>query len=68
MAKAQHLIEAWRLDYNTVRPHSALHGATPAQFADSLCGGSPAQTPARPDWKNGDQNTAPNSEDLSLSV
>ena len=68
LAEAQHLIEAWRLDYNTVRPHSALHGATPAQFADSLCGGSPAQTPARPDWKNGDKNIAPKSEDLSLSV
>jgi putative transposase len=68
VAEAQRLIEAWRVDYNTVRPHSALHGATPAQFADSLCEGSPAQTPARPDWKNRDKNGDPKSEDLSLSV
>jgi transposase InsO family protein len=30
------LLEAWRVDYNTVRPHSALHGATPEQFRNSL--------------------------------
>jgi len=46
-AEARALIEAWRIDYNTVRPHSALRGATPEQFANSLCGRSPAQTPAR---------------------
>ena len=28
VAEARALIEAWRIDYNTVRPHSALHGAT----------------------------------------
>ena len=66
VAEARMLIDAWRLDYNTVRPHSALHGATPEQFANSLCGRSPAQTPARADWKN--KNTEPKPEDLSLSV
>ena len=25
VAEARALIEAWRVDYNTVRPHSALH-------------------------------------------
>jgi hypothetical protein len=33
MVDAQAVIEAWRLDYNTVRPHSALDGRTPDQFA-----------------------------------
>jgi putative transposase len=32
------LIEAWRIDYNTLRPHSALRGATPEQCANSFCG------------------------------
>jgi putative transposase len=70
VAEARALIEAWRVDYNTVRPHSALHGATPEQFANSERGRSPAQTPARADWKNKnkDTNDDPKPEDLSLSV
>jgi transposase InsO family protein len=69
VAEARALIEAWRIDYNTVRPHSALRGATPEQFANSLCGRSPAQTPARAVWKNKEtKNEDPKPEDLSLSV
>jgi putative transposase len=69
VAEAQQIIEAWRVDYNTVRPHSALGKATPEQFAHSLCGRSPAQTPARADWKNKDtKNGDSKPEDLSLSV
>jgi putative transposase len=30
---ARELIEAWRVDYNDVRPHSALDNLTPAEFA-----------------------------------
>jgi putative transposase len=67
VAEARMLIEAWRIDYNTVRPHSALHGATPEQFANSLCGRSPAQTPTRADWKSR-KNEGAKPEDLSLSV
>jgi putative transposase len=33
LADATALIEAWRVDYNTVRPHSALGNRTPEQFA-----------------------------------
>jgi putative transposase len=40
VAEARTLIEAWRVDYNTVRPHSALDGATPEQFARSFGGRS----------------------------
>ena len=33
--EARHRIELWRLDYNRVRPHSALGGKTPEEFAAS---------------------------------
>ena len=32
MAEAQHIIEAWRLDYNQRRPHSSLGHLTPNEF------------------------------------
>jgi putative transposase len=31
---ARMVLSAWRLDYNTVRPHSKLGGMTPAEFAE----------------------------------
>src|SRR5687768_2809895 len=64
VSEAQMLIEAWRVDYNTVRPHSALQQATPEQFANSLGGRSPAETPARADWKR-TKDKEPKPEDLS---
>jgi transposase InsO family protein len=33
LPEAQIVEEAWRIEYNTFRPHSALGGLTPAQFA-----------------------------------
>jgi putative transposase len=48
LADAQQQIEAWRVDYNTVRPHSALTDQTPHQFAASQEGArrlSPARLP-----------------------
>jgi len=30
---ARRIIEAWRIDYNTRRPHSSLDGLTPTEFA-----------------------------------
>jgi putative transposase len=33
VSDATAMIEAWRVDYNTVRPHSALGNRTPEQFA-----------------------------------
>jgi len=56
------------VDYNTVRPHSALHGATPEQFTNSLGGRSSAQTPARADWKDKTKKRDLKPEDLALSV
>lgn len=33
---AQETIEAWRVDYNTARPHSSLSDRTPEEFASAL--------------------------------
>ena len=33
LAEAKAMVEAWRRDYNEVRPHSALKDLTPAEFA-----------------------------------
>lgn len=33
LADAQQTIEAFRLDYNTERPHSSLRGQTPSEYA-----------------------------------
>jgi putative transposase len=60
LVDAQVTIEAWRIDYNTVRPHSSLDGATPEHFA-TIAEGARRLTPARPD-----RTLKP--EDLSLSV
>jgi putative transposase len=30
---ARRIIEAWRIDYNTGRPHTSLGGLTPDEFA-----------------------------------
>jgi putative transposase len=32
LAAARRIIEAWRTDYNTVRPHSSLGGLAPTEF------------------------------------
>ena len=34
MAEAQHIIKAWRLDYNQRRPHSSLGHMTPNEFLE----------------------------------
>jgi putative transposase len=31
---ARSAIEAWRIDYNEFRPHTALDGLTPAEFIE----------------------------------
>lgn len=47
LADARRVIEAWREDYNTVRPHSSLQGCTPRAWADQHQGcDAPLATPA----------------------
>jgi putative transposase len=60
LADAQGKIEAWRVDYNTVRPHSALAGETPTHFAAISEGARRRIPPRSPEEKN--------PEDLSLPV
>ena len=45
--EAQVLGDAFRVDFNTVRPHSSLKNMTPEEFVRSAMVGSPA-APARP--------------------
>src|SRR6204780_1012577 len=33
LPEARRIIEAWRTDYNTLRPHTSLEGLTPTEFA-----------------------------------
>ena len=35
IAHARHIIEAWRIEYNTERPHSSLANLTPEEFVKS---------------------------------
>lgn len=39
IAEAQTIIDAWRVDYNTVRPHRSLGQQTPAAYAAAACAG-----------------------------
>jgi len=43
LAEARHLIEAWRQDYNQLRPHSSLGALAPAEYAKRQGGGPPEQ-------------------------
>ena len=36
LAEARSIVEAWRDDYNTVRPHRSLGGRTPSDYARAL--------------------------------
>ena len=49
LAEARRVIEAWRRDYNTVRPHSALGHRTPEEFERSRLGLRSATPPSGPD-------------------
>jgi len=34
LLQAQVIIETWRIEYNTYRPHSSVGGITPADYAE----------------------------------
>ena len=43
------VVEAWRVQYNTYRPHSALGGLAPAEFAANCNRIAGTSTPIRPE-------------------
>jgi len=45
MQEAIAIIEDWRVDYNTVRPHGSLNHLTPCEFAATLEEGYPSSKP-----------------------
>ena len=46
VADARALIEGWRVDYNSLRPHSSLGGLAPDDFSASQAGGVPPSSEA----------------------
>ena len=44
--EARRTAEAWRIDYNEIRPHSALDLQTPSEFAQNLKINPPSQLSA----------------------
>jgi len=38
LADARDIIETWRQDYNSARPHSSLGGLTPREYAETMAG------------------------------
>jgi putative transposase len=36
LAQARQIVEAWRIDYNAIRPHLSLCGLVPSSFANRL--------------------------------
>tara|TARA_B100001964_G_scaffold195692_1_gene219881 strand:- start:268 stop:1131 length:864 start_codon:yes stop_codon:yes gene_type:complete len=51
LADARRILATWRLDYNTVRPHSSLQNLTPEQFAQQQR--QNATSPKKPLLANG---------------
>jgi putative transposase len=47
IADARRLIQEWRTEYNTARPHSGLRGLTPAEFVEKNRTEDPATTSKR---------------------
>lgn len=43
LKEARQIIEEWRIDYNTNRPHTSLNGLTPTEFAARPTKGIPEQ-------------------------
>lgn len=57
LAEARQVIEAWRVDYNTARPHSSLGYRTPEEFAAEV-GGEKGCGKAAP-WKSKNNFSTP---------
>ena len=52
MADARRIIEAWRIEYNTERPHSSLGYVTPEEYAAGLLNGAEVEVSLTADSKS----------------
>jgi putative transposase len=68
VAEAQQIIEAWRVDYNTVRPHRSLGQQTPAAYAAAAGAGPQPGCGACSAAALATAGQPTNSDGLSLSV
>ena len=68
VAEAKAVIEAWRVDYNTVRPHHSLGQQTPAAYAAAACAGPKPGCGACSAAALASPDQATKSDGLSLSV
>ena len=59
LAEAQVITEDWRIEYNTYRPHSALGGLTPAEYAGQWTNPTPSITLMAGGPPNGVPSTHP---------
>jgi putative transposase len=55
LAAARRLTEAWRTDYNTVRPHSSLGGMAHVEFTTALARGMKTPKLSYQRSENGEQ-------------
>lgn len=55
LGDARRIIEAWRIDYNEMRPHTSLGGLPPADYARRL---RSTTRPASPELRNGSAQPA----------
>ncbi len=47
--EAEAIVEDWRVDYNTIRPHGSLNDLTPQEFVATLGEGYPSPKPGQAD-------------------
>lgn len=58
LSEARNLIEAWRVDYNTCRPHISLGGMVPTIYAQQ----TRSHRPGLPELRTGSAHRALNPE------
>ena len=59
LLEAQVVVEAWRIEYNTYRPHGALGGLTPAEVTRRMDHRTPTSTLMRAGPPNGVPSSGP---------
>jgi putative transposase len=68
LSEARKLIEAWRIDYNTCRPHNSLGGLAPAIYAQQTRKRRPGSPELRMDSAHRTLNPDPKQERKEISL